>query len=141
MPQPKSKWTNQFTVLNTSNFHEKVRQIFVEDSFFKNLSCYQEVQISSLVPAYSSNQHCADWYIDELRVVIELHGKQHYSRSNFGNSAYDQSVKDFNNIKYRDNLKKTALLEAGYEYIEISYKEINKLTPQYLKDKIFKNGQ
>lgn len=136
-PQPKSKWTNQYTKLHSSLFHESIRQIFVDDSFFKNLSCYQEVQVSALVPGYYSNQQCVDWYVEELNLVIELHGKQHYSQSNFGNVPYEEARKQFNNIKYRDNRKKTALEDAGYTYLEISYKEKTKLTPQYLKDRIF----
>ena len=98
MPQPKSRWTNQYTKLNSSNFHEKLRQIFITDPFFNKLSCYQEVQLSSLVPGYSSNQHCADWYIEEFRLIIELHGDQHYKRTSFGDTSYEQSVKNFNNM-------------------------------------------
>lgn len=134
----KSKWNNQFSKLNSSKFHEKLRQIFVTDSFFKNLSCYQEVKVSNLVPGYQSNQHAVDWYIEELMLVIELHGEQHYSPTNFGNSSFEQTNIAFNNIKYRDNLKKTALEENGYSYLEIPYKDVTKLSSEYLKDKIFK---
>ena len=123
--------------MNSSNFHEKVRQVLVTDPFFKNLSCYQEVQVSSLVPGYSSNQHRVDWYIEELRTVLELHGQQHYKQTNFGNKPYADSFADFNNLKYRDNLKKTKLLDFGYEYVEIPYKDLQKITAEYLKNKIF----
>ena len=119
---------------SSSKFHESVRKILVEDSFFKNLNCYQEVPVIYLVNSYPYTNHHFDWYIEELRTVVELHGRQHYERSNFGNKAYLESVKDFNNIKYRDNLKKTALQNAGYEYREISYKLSNKLTPELLKE-------
>lgn len=138
MQNKKSKWVNQYKRIHSSNFHEKLRQIFVADPFFKNLSCYQEVQVSSLVPGYSSNMHCVDWYIEEFRLIIELHGEQHYKATNYGNASFEVTQKNFNNIKYRDNLKKTALLNAGYEYIEISYKQSNKLDAQSLKDIIFK---
>lgn len=137
MPQPKSKWVNQYTKNHSSKFHEQLRQIFITDPFFINLSCYQEVQVSSLVPGYSNNQHCVDWYIEEFRLVVELHGTQHYKRSNFGNTSYEESVKAFNNIKYRDNLKKTALLEAGYEYLEIPYKDKDKVNAKYLIEKLY----
>ena len=138
MQQKKTSWTNQFKKIHSSKFHEKVREVFVNDPFFKNLSCYQEVQVSSLVPSYSSNMHCVDWYIEELGLIIELHGEQHYKPTNYGNNSFDQTRKDFNNIKYRDNLKKTALLEAGYEYIEIPYKFYNKIDSEFIKNIIFK---
>jgi hypothetical protein len=137
LPQPKSKWDNQYTKLNSSKFHEKLRQIFINDSFFNKLSCYQEVQLSSLVPGYASNQHCVDWYIEEFRLIIELHGNQHYKRTSFGNTPYEESVKNFNNIKYRDNLKKTALIDAGYEYIEIPYKDREKVNAKYLMERLY----
>jgi very-short-patch-repair endonuclease len=82
--------------------------------------------------------HRVDWYIDEFRLIIELHGKQHYELVNFGNKSFMDAQKDFNNIQFRDNQKKTALLEAGYEYIEISYKDKNKLSGPYLQEEIFK---
>ena len=89
------------------------------------------------MPGFSNNHYCVDWYIEELRLVIELHGQQHYNRVSFGNTSYEQSVKDFNNIKYRDNVKKTALLEAGYEYLEIPYKDKDKVNAKYLLEKIY----
>lgn len=138
MQQRKSNWTNQFKKIHSSKFHEKIREIFVNDPFFKNLSCYQEVQVSSLVPSYSSNMHCVDWYVEELGLIIELHGEQHYKPTNYGNASFDETKKNFNNIKYRDNLKKTALLEAGYEYIEIPYKFYKKIDSEFLKKIIFK---
>ena len=132
--QKRSKWKNQFKRIDSSsNFHENVRRILSEDSFFKNLSCYQEVPVSSLVQSYNNNTHCVDWYIDELATIVELHGEQHYRITNFGNISWEQARKSFYNIRYRDNMKKTALLDAGYEYIEIDFKLKDKLTGKLLK--------
>lgn len=135
----KTKWKNQFQTISSSKFHSDVRDIFRNDSFFKSLSCYQEVPVADLVPCYSSRQHRVDWYLDEFRTVIELHGKQHYELVNFSNKPYLEAERDFNNIKFRDNLKKTALIEAGYEYIEISFKDKKKLNAEFIKNKIFQN--
>lgn len=134
----KTKWKNQFQTIDSSKFHSDVRDIFRNYQFFKNLSCYQEVPVQDLVPGYPSRMHRVDWYIDEFRLIIELHGKQHYELVNFGNKSFMDAQKDFNNIQFRDNQKKTALLEAGYEYIEISYKDKNKLSGPYLQEEIFK---
>lgn len=75
-----------------------------------------------------------DWYIDELNVVIELHGRQHYTIQSFGSkdSVFNQK-KNFNNIKYRDNRKKTFILNANINYLEISYKDKGKINAEYLK--------
>lgn len=137
--QPKSKWNNQYKELHSSKFHETLRQIFITDPFFSKLSCYQEVPVSALVFNYPSNQHCVDWYIEEFRLIIELHGEQHYKRTNFNNTSYEESVKAFNNIKFRDNLKKTALINAGYEYLEIPYRDKDKVDSKYLLGKIYDN--
>ena len=96
--------------------------------------------VASLTEDYNRN-HYVDWFIDELGVVIELHGKQHYGISNFGNIAYSEAVKAYNNIRYRDNLKKEALTKAGFEYREISYKLKGKITPIMLKQIIFNDQQ
>lgn len=138
MLKPKSRWRNQFTIVEgNSKFHEKVRQIFVSDTFFKNLSCYQEVAVASLCPNYGNNAHRIDWYIEELGVIIELHGRQHYEMTNFGNTSFEEARKQFHNGQYRDNKKKTALIEAGFIYIEIPYKDEKKLSGEYLAEVIF----
>ena len=135
MQNRRSKWKNQFQkVESSSQFHETVREIFINDEFFKNLSCYQEVPVSALAPGYDNNNHCIDWYIDELGVILELHGEQHYKLTNYGNIPYEKAKTNFLNIQFRDNKKKLALLNAGYEYREISYKTKGKLTASFLKD-------
>ncbi len=131
----RSNWKTKYeTIGSSSSLHEKIKEIFCSDPFFKNLSCYQEVPVAALVPSYKKTNHHVDWYIDELGVVLELHGQQHYKIVNFGNKAYDDAVKDFHNIKYRDNMKKHSLQEEGYEYREISYKDLKKIDGKRLKE-------
>lgn len=138
MQDKRSKWKNQYQLIDgSSNFHNKVREIFSSDPFFKQLKCFQEVLLSSLVDNYPNNYDAVDWYIDEFSCVIELHGVQHYKLQSFGSkdSVFNQK-KNFNNIRFRDNRKKTALLSAGYSYIEISYKDERKLSADFLKNKL-----
>ena len=138
MQNQRTKWKTQFDIIESASlFHNKVRNILATDTFFKELSCFQEVPISGLVPSYQNNQHCVDWYIDELGTILELHGRQHYVVSNFGNIAYEKAQANFYSIRYRDNLKKEALLQAGYEYREISYKVEKNLNAAFLKEIIF----
>ena len=142
MQNPRTRWISKYESISTSSkFHKKLQQIFLEDPYWKKFSCYQEVPVSSIVNSYGNNKHCIDWYIDELACVIELHGQQHYDMVNFGNIAYDKAVKNFNNIKYRDNMKKSALEEAGYIYIEIPYKMVDKINGQKLKELIYENTE
>ena len=139
MQSKRSQWKNQFfEIESASSLHNKVREIFISDSFFKNLKCFQEVPVSALVDGYKYNNHKVDWYIDELETIVEIHGKQHYEMANFGNLPYMEAFVAHNNIKYRDNMKKTALINAGYEYREIHYKVARKITAQSLKEIIFR---
>jgi hypothetical protein len=95
--------------------------------------------MSALVEKYKYPSHKVDWYIDELGTVIEIHGRQHYQITNFGNIPYLDAYRGFNNIRYRDNMKKTALIEAGFEYREIHYKQMKQMTPELIKE-IVLNG-
>ena len=135
----RTSWKNQFYHYESaSKFHNSLRQIFITDMFFKQLQCFQEVLVKDLVPAYTSPYDAVDWYIDEYNIIIELHGIQHYKIQSFGSKdSYWNQKKNFHNIKYRDNRKKTALLDAGYSFLELSYKDCAKVTPEYLKHKIF----
>ena len=73
MQNKRSQWVNQYTLIDSASaFHNKVRDIFITDTFFKGLNCFQEVLVSALVPGYLNNYDAVDWYIDELNTVIEL---------------------------------------------------------------------
>ena len=139
---PRASWKNQFYHYESaSKFHNLIRQIFTTDTFFKQLQCYQEVLVKDLIPSYAFPQDAVDWFIDEYNIVIEIHGIQHYKMQSFGSTdSYWNQKKNFHNIKYRDNRKKTALLDCSYSFLELSYKEYAKITPEYLKNKIFYEG-
>ena len=140
MQGKRSKWKNQYHLIDSASaFHNSLREIFINDQFFKQLNCFQEVPVKSLVASYPNNYDAVDWYIDELNLVIEAHGKQHYQMQSFGSkdSVFNQK-KAFYNIRFRDNRKKTFLLSAGYDFIEISYKDKGKLNSDFLKQLIYK---
>jgi hypothetical protein len=118
----KRTWNSQYKELsNQSSFHEAVRTIFSTDPIFSKMHCYQEVEVAELIPEYPHKGQRYDWYINEMNVVIELHGKQHYVRTNFGTTGYSVSVKNFKDMQARDSAKKLAAEEAGLLYIEIPY--------------------
>ena len=137
----KSKWKNQFFHYESaSEFNNNLRDIFTNDSYFKQIQCFQEVPVNNLIESYDSHLEAVDWYIESLNVVIELHGEQHYKMTSFGDTSYAQKKINFNNIKYRDNKKKTALIDAGFNFIEISYKDKNKMNSEFIKNLIFNYG-
>lgn len=105
----------------------------MEDTFLKQLRCFQEVPVQDLAPNYPNRTHRFDWFIEELGTVIELHGQQHYKFTNRGNVGYDQAQRDFKELQARDRAKKAAAIEAGYKYVEISYKEYRRLNAERLK--------
>lgn len=136
---PRSNWKNQYyTYDSASKLHKKLKEIFTTDHFFKQLQCYQEVPVRDLVTSYPNGMDAIDWYIDEYNIVIECHGVQHYKMQSFGSkdSVFNQK-KNFHNIQYRDNRKKTLLIDCGYDYLEIPYTDYTKLNSAYLKQKIF----
>lgn len=130
----KTSWKNQFQeVENSSKFHCAVRTVFRTDTFFKNLKCFQEVNVQDLIPEYPYYNHHYDWYVEELQLVIELHGRQHYEIVNFGNASATEAEKNFYRIRDRDNTKKTWALESGFRYKEIPYTYSKKITSNTLK--------
>ena len=136
---PRSGWKNQYyTYDSASKLHNKLKEIFISDHFFKQLQCYQEVPVRDLVVTYPNGMDAIDWYIDEYNIVIECHGVQHYKMQSFGSKdSFFNQKKNFNNIRYRDNRKKTALINSGYNYLEIPYIDYSKIDASYLKQKIF----
>lgn len=133
-------WKNQYKQINgQSNFHEKVRDILTTDNLFKFSSCWQEVPCIDLIDSYPSRYDKYDWYLEAFNIILELHGKQHYSLQNFGNTGYDIAVQNFKGIQKRDKRKKRFALEAGYDYIEISYKDYQKLDADLLKQRLFRS--
>ena len=137
----REKWKTQFQVIDSaSKFHNKVRQIFATDTFFRQMKCFQEVPVVDLCPGYRYSNHHFDWYIDELHTVLELHGVQHYKVVNFGNVGAARAKKNFEGIQQRDQQKAQAVIDAGFEYRVIKYDEIKQLDADFLKRRILLGG-
>lgn len=135
----RSRWANQFKELsNSSKFHLRIRELLAADSLFSSIRCYQEVPVTDLCPNYPNPSHRFDWYIEDLDLIIELHGEQHYKVTNRGNVGRAQAEREFRRGQGRDMAKKQAAEEAGYTYLEIPYKMLKKLNPETLRSLIFK---
>jgi hypothetical protein len=61
----------------------------------------------------------ADFYINSLKLLIEVHGEQHYSFCSF----FHKTKKDFLAAKARDNKKREWCDNNNIKYIEFPYKE------------------
>jgi hypothetical protein len=141
MPKVRSRWHTQHTRLTAnSDFHNILQTVFTEDPFFSKLRCYQEVPVSDLCDGYHNRSHRFDWYIEELEVIIELHGTQHYKMSNRGGIGAEQAHRAFKAQRGRDSIKKQAALDAGYKYVEIPYKLKHKLDAALLKKLLFESN-
>lgn len=127
-------WKSKYELNESaSNFHNTVRQILIEDPYWKSIKAYQEVPIKDLVENFRRALY-VDWYIKPFNVCIELHGVQHYRPVDFGNEGRDRALVNLKRTQTRDSEKKYALLEAGYGYVEIPYSLEKELNGKVLKD-------
>lgn len=134
----RSRWRTQFETLEgSSQFHKTVGKILATDPLFRYTKCYQEVPIKDLVEGYGPD-HRLDWWLSDFNIALELHGAQHYKIVNFGgNHSVRKAEGDFRESQYRDNLKKTALEQAGIVFREVHYRLAKRLNPEILKSIIF----
>jgi len=127
---------------SASKRHKLLYEILFNSTFFKNFVIRQEVAIKDLVPGYRSGRHKADWFIKDLGIVIEVMGEQHKNLVRFGNISKELALTNLLNTRSRDSMKRAALENEGYTYIEIWYDEdisesllINKINKALDSDK------
>ena len=81
---------------NKSSLHTKTREIIKD--LFPNLSVYEEVTLPGSKKIGRSSLLYADFFIPELMLIIEAHGRQHYQYCSF----FHKDKMDFLNAKKRD---------------------------------------
>lgn len=74
----------------------------------------------------------------ELKVVIEVHGQQHYMPVCFGGISKEEATKRYHDQVERDLEKKAAAEEAGWTYIAVRYDDV--LDVDKLVDLAIKNS-
>lgn len=119
---------------SASKRHKELYELFCNSNLFKNMTIKQEVPVHDLAPNYYNRRHKVDWFIKELNIVIELHGRQHRKATRWGNISSTQAHLNLFESKKRDRQKEQALRNAGYTYICVWYDE--KLTEDFLIKKI-----
>ena len=95
-----------------SSFHEKARDLIKD--IFPITPVYEEVTIPGAGPVLY-----ADFFIPKLKMVVEVHGKQHYQYV----QHFHGNINGFKASRNRDALKKEWCELNNIDYIELSYKE------------------
>lgn len=121
---------------NASKLHRTVGEI-LRTGLLKNYKIYQEYPVNRIDSSFTDGRCKFDWVILDLKVVIEVHGEQHYKCCTFGADP-EEAVQNFRNIQKRDELKMEAAIRSGYTYIAIPYWDIKKVSDNYLLAKINK---
>ena len=131
---------SDYTNNNTINCPECSRE--------KTVSSIQEKvfnYINTLGYTINNEQHCTvlpinpktkypmpfDNEIVELKLIIEVHGEQHYNKNSgfhvLASKHNGKTIKEcFEYEVWKDNFKKQYALDNGYNYLAISYKDIYK---------------
>lgn len=108
---------------NKSSLHTKARSLIRE--LFPNLSVYEEVTLPGSKKLGRSSLLYADFFLPEVMLIIEVHGKQHYEYCSF----FHSNVMDFIKSRKRD--------EDKIEWCQIN--EIKIVTLPYNEEKEWKN--
>lgn len=78
---------------------------------------------------YQNNKLLFDFFLPELKILIEVQGQQHYTF----NSFHFKSENEFKQQRYRDMLKTQWCSENNYKLLEIKYDIVDKLDAEKLK--------
>jgi len=135
---PKTSKTPLKIAKNASKLHRHVGELLDSCKMFENFEIRQEYRVHLVNPEFESNREKFDWVVLGMNVIIECHGKQHYTPTRFGGPKDEQKkLRDFKALKARDEAKQTAAEKAGWAYVVVSYKE-DEITEEELLDRIRK---
>lgn len=109
---------------NASKQHKLLGDILRNSEPWKGYKIYQEYPVNRINEKWKNSRAHFDWVIKDLKVVIEIHGEQHYYPVQFGGISPQEAKMEFIRRVNQDNAKKQAALEANYKYVTIKYDEI-----------------
>jgi len=96
-----------------SKLHLMAKNILVE--LFPTVQILEEVA----VPITRNERLFFDFYINTLKLVVEVHGQQHYKF----NTLFHTSAQDFTNQRKRDSRKREWCEYNNIAYIELPHNE------------------
>jgi hypothetical protein len=119
---------------SASSLHKKVGDCLRGSPLFDKYQIYQEYPVTRINPEYQDTSHHFDWVIPDLFLVIEVHGEQHRTPTDFSGKQEDGGILEFHRLIARDTAKRMACVEAGWTYIELWPEDVRTLTDQQLFD-------
>jgi very-short-patch-repair endonuclease len=116
---------------NVSKLARQIGEILTTESYFSNMTCYYEYPVKLVNQDYYTNREHFDYAIKNLKVVIEINGRQHDNPTSWSGDVED-AIDSFKGIQRRDFTKKDAAVSAGWTYVEIPYSYLNKINGEIL---------
>lgn len=96
---------------------EENKILFEREKAFENCCCKKPLPF--------------DFYLPDFNALIEFQGEQHFRPVDFSytptRAASEKTKKIFKDLQERDRIKKEFANQNGFNFIEINYKEINKI--------------
>ncbi len=120
-----------------SKAHRLTGEILRTNKLFSNFQCFQEYPVNQVNPEYPSGREHFDWVVKDLRLVIEIMGRQHEVPVCFGGVSIEEATEAFHAQVSRDRKKADAAVAAGYTYITIPYNVTP--TADYIMEQYHKN--
>lgn len=117
-----------------SKIEENVRLYINKELGLETLHEYK----CNILPINPKTKHPLpyDNEVIKYKLIIEVHGIQHYHITNFANMAAKTfgttPEYEFKSLQWRDEYKKKFALLNGYHYLAVSYKEINNGKYKYI---------
>jgi hypothetical protein len=114
---------------NSSQLHQRCRKIL--HKLFPLEPICEELTLPGTKIGASHQPLRADFFIPNLKLVVEAHGQQHYTY----NSHFYQNKLEFFKAKSRDNDKRRWAEINGFIIIELSHNDSDEQWEQQLKDR------
>jgi hypothetical protein len=113
----------------SSSYHNKFKQFLLNELSIPASCIEEEYPVNLINPEWNSGRHRFDFYIPTWRLVVEIHGEQHYSPATFGGIAKSKAETNYVRQVLSDNDKAYYADLAGFAYLAYSYKDLKSLTP------------
>jgi len=100
---------------NTSTYHKRVKTLLTKLFPFDKI--YEEVTL--LGSKYMNKDLSADFYIPSIKLIVEIHGEQHYKFTSY----FHDNILEFHRGKARDKNKKQWCYVNNIKYLALKYNE------------------
>lgn len=116
---------------NASKLHKHIGKLLVE--IFPNYQVRQEYPVNKVNESFPSGREKFDWVVLDLKIVIEVHGQQHYKPTCFGGITKDRAKINFRQRLEADWKKQEAAEKAGWTYLIVRFDEQNITADELIK--------